>query len=449
MAGLIGFLVLCILVAGGGYLYLRYQLGRIGRLDIPGLGEAGEVMNVLLVGSDSRDRLTGDLADQAGKDQVSGKRSDTIMILHVDPKATKAAILSIPRDLYVPIAGTGGSDRINAAFSLGGAPALVQTVEDALDIPINHYVEVDFVGFAEIVDAVGGVDIYVPAPVRDEFSELDLPRAGCVRLDGRQGLAFVRSRNFETFESGKWQIDPTADLGRIQRQQDFMRRMMRKAVSSGLTNPVKLNRLVGIGVRQVTLDSRMSTSDIGKLARRFRSLDPETVDMITLPTRPVTRNGASVLLLQEEEAQRYIDRLNGIAPPDSGTITAQPADVRVRVLNGSGEDGVASEASTALQEAGFNIADRGDADTYNYTRTLIRHAPGQLPKAQLIQQFVQGATVVEEDRNLRTVDLTVILGSTYRGITAGGAPATTAAPTTGASKQAPATDAPAPTVPAC
>ena len=449
MAGLIGFLVLCILVTGGGYLYLRYQLGRIGRLDIPGLGEAGEVMNVLLVGSDSRDRLTGDMADQAGKDQVSGKRSDTIMILHVDPKATKAAILSIPRDLYVPIAGTGGPDRINAAFSLGGAPALVQTVEDALDIPINHYVEVDFVGFAEIVDAVGGVDIYVPAPVRDEFSELDLPRAGCVRLDGRQGLAFVRSRNFETFESGKWQIDPTADLGRIQRQQDFMRRMMRKAVSSGLTNPVKLNRLVGIGVRQVTLDSRMSTSDIGKLARRFRSLDPETVDMITLPTRPVTRNGASVLLLQEEEAQRYIDRLNGIAPPDPGTITAQPADVRVRVLNGSGEDGVASKASTALQQAGFNIADRGDADTYKYTRTLIRHAPGQLPKAQLIQQFVQGATVVEEDRNMRTVDLTVILGSTYRGITAGGAPATTAAPPTGASKQAPATDAPAPTVPAC
>ena len=450
MAGLIGFLVLCIVLAGGGYLYLRYQLGRIGRLDIPGLdGDAGNVMNVLLVGSDSRDRLTGDLADQAGKNEVSGKRSDTIMVLHVDPKATKAAILSIPRDLYVPIAGGKGSDRINAAFSQGGAPALIETVEAALDIPINHYVEVDFVGFKEIVDAVGGVDIYVPAPVRDEFSELDIPKAGCVRLDGRQGLAFVRSRNFETFESGRWQVDPTADLGRIQRQQDFMRRMMRKAVSSGLTNPVKLNRLVGIGVRQVTLDSEMSTSDIGKLARRFRSLDPETVDMITLPTRPVSRNGASVLVLQEEEAQRYIDRLNGKAPPEPGAVTAQPADVRVRVLNGSGADGVASDASAALQRAGFNIADRGDADTYNYTRTLIRHAPGQLPKAQLVQQFVQGSTVVEEDRNLRTVDLTLILGSSYRGITAGGAPATTAPPATGGSKQAPATDAPAPTVPPC
>jgi len=452
MAGLIGFLVLCILVTGGGYLYLRHQLGRIGRLDISGLADVDEVMNVLLVGSDSRDRLTGDLAEQAGKDEVSGKRSDTIMVLHVDPKATKAAILSIPRDLYVPIAGTSGPDRINAAFSRGGAQGLVQTVEAALNIPINHYVEVDFVGFREIVDAVGGVNIYVPTPVRDAFSELDLPQKGCVRLDGRQGLAFVRSRHFETFESGRWQVDPTGDLGRIQRQQDFMRRMMRKAVSSGLTNPVKLNRLVGIGVRQVTLDSGMSTSDIGRLARRFRSLDPETVDMITLPARPATRNGASVLLLEEDEAQRYIDRLNGKAPPDPGTISAQPADVRVRVLNGSGKDGVASEASVALQDAGFNIADRGDADTYDYNRTLIRHAPGQLPKAQLLQRFVQGTTVVEEDRNLRTVDVTLILGSTYRGITAGAppsGPASTAAPVGAAPKGSAGTEAPAPTVPPC
>lgn len=432
MGGIV-FLVLCILLTGAGYLYVRYQLGRIGRLDIPGLGEgAGGVMNVLLVGSDSRDRLTGDLAEQAGKDQVSGKRSDTIMILHVDPDQEKAAILSIPRDLYVPIPGTGGSDRINTAFSAGGAQGLVAAVEAALDIPINHYVEVDFVGFREIVDAVGGVDIYLPAPVRDESSGLDIPKDGCVRLDGDQGLAFVRSRNFETFESGRWQVDPSADLGRIQRQQDFMRRMMRKAVSSGLTNPVKLNRLINIGVRQVTLDSEMSTSDIGRLARRFRSLDPETVDMITLPTRPVTRNGASVLVVQQEEAQRYIDRLNGKAPPDPASLGVQPADVRVRILNGSGTDGVAGEASGMLQRAGFNVADRGDADRYDYTRTVIRHAPGQRAKAQLLEGIVQGTTVLEEDRNLRTVDVTLILGSGYRGINAGAAapagPATTAAP---------------------
>jgi polyisoprenyl-teichoic acid--peptidoglycan teichoic acid transferase len=454
MTGAIVLLVLAIVVTGSGYLYLRYQLGRIGRLEIPGLGDnTGGVMNVLLVGSDSRDRLTGDLAAQAGKDEVSGKRSDTIMVLHVDPKQTKAAILSIPRDLYVPIDGTGESDRINAAFSDAGAPGLVRTVESALDIPIHHYVEIDFVGFKEIVDAVGGVDVYFPAPVRDESSDLDIPKAGCIRLDGDQALAFVRARNFETFQraSGQWEPDPTADLGRIQRQQDFIRRMMRKAVSSGLTNPIKLNRLVGIGVNQVTLDTEMSTGDIGRLARRFRSLDPETVDMITLPTQPAMRGGASVLVLQEEEAQRYIDRLNGKAPPDLASLGVQPADVRVRVLNGSGADGVAREASTGLQDAGFNIADRGDADTYDYTRSVIRHAPGQRAKAQLLEGFVQGNTTIEEDRALRTVDLTLILGSSYRGIAAAApeapeAPGTTAAPLADAEQPAAPKEDP---VPAC
>src|SRR5205085_6643240 len=138
----IGFLTLCVILAAGGYIYVRHQLGRINRLVIPGLDEEGDVMNVLLVGSDSRDRVTGDLADTTGKDQVSGQRSDTIMVLHVDPHHEKAAIFSIPRDLYVPIAGTDYSDRVNTSFAVGGAAGLIATIEDALGFPINHYVEV-------------------------------------------------------------------------------------------------------------------------------------------------------------------------------------------------------------------------------------------------------------------------------------------------------------------
>ncbi|HEX7276069.1 MAG TPA: LCP family protein, partial [Acidimicrobiales bacterium] len=117
----IAFLTLCVLCAGAGYAYVRHQLGKINRLAIPGLDEEGPVMNVLLVGSDSRDRVTGELAEQTGKDEVSGQRSDTIMVLHVDPHQKKAAIFSIPRDLYVPIAGTDYSDRVNTSFATGGA----------------------------------------------------------------------------------------------------------------------------------------------------------------------------------------------------------------------------------------------------------------------------------------------------------------------------------------
>lgn len=413
----IGFLTVCVVLAAAGYVYVRHQLGKINRLAIPGLDDEGDVMNVLLVGSDSRDRVTGELAEQTGKDEVSGQRSDTIMVLHVDPRQRKAAIFSIPRDLYVPISGTDYSDRVNTSFALGGAAGLIATVEEALGFPINHYVEIDFVGFRDILNAVGGVKMYFPSPVRDEVSGLFIDDPGCVRLDGDAGLAFVRSRNYETYESGSWQIDPTADLGRIQRQQDFIRRMLRKAVSSGLSNPLTLNRLIGIGVRDVTLDDQMSTADIVRLARRFRSLDADTVDMLTFPTEPADVGGASVLLLQEEEAQPYIDRLNGLAPPDDATAgSARPSDIRVRVLNGYGADGVATQASVDLTSAGFNVADRGDADSYNYTVTVIRHAPGAEAKAEVLNQYVDGGAVIEEDSSLRTVDLTLVLGSDYTGI---------------------------------
>ncbi len=431
LKGSIAFLTLCVILAAGGYIYVRHQLARINRLVIPGLDDEGAVMNVLLVGSDSRDRVTGDLAETTGKDQVSGSRSDTIMVLHVDPHQKKAAIFSIPRDLYVPIAGTDYSDRVNTSFSVGGAAGLIATVEEALGFPINHYVEIDFVGFRDIVNAVNGVKVYFPSPVRDEVSGLFIDDPGCIELDGDAGLAFVRSRNYETYESGEWQTDPTADLGRIQRQQDFIRRMLRKAVSSGLSNPLTLNRLIGIGVRDVTLDAEMSTGDIVRLARRFKSLDANTVDMLTFPTEPADIGGASVLLLKDEEAQPYIDRLNGLAPPDeSDAGSVRPSDIRVRVLNGYGADGVATEAAVGLTEAGYNVADRGDADSYNYTTTVIRYAPGAASKADLLNTYVDGGAVIEQDSSLRTVDLTLVLGSDYTGLVSPSATDSTVPPTT-------------------
>ena len=159
------------------------------------------------------------------------------MVLHIDPRQEQAAILSIPRDVVVPIAGTDVVDRVNAAFSLGGAEGLIATVQQSLGITINHYVEVDFVGFKDIVDAVGGVEIYLPRWARDFTSGLDLPKIGCVSVNGTQGLAFVRSRHYEELVDGKWVTDPSGDFGRINRQQDFIRRMLKKALSAGITNP--------------------------------------------------------------------------------------------------------------------------------------------------------------------------------------------------------------------
>jgi LCP family protein required for cell wall assembly len=433
------FLAVVLLLAGSGYVYLRWRLGQINRLKVANLAEdRGSVMNVLLVGSDSRARLTGDLADQAGKNLVSGQRSDTIMILHVDSRVKRAALLSIPRDLYVRIAGTNRSDRINSSFAAGGAQDLVQTIRDNLGIQVNHYLEVDFVGFRDIVNTVGGVNVYVPAPARDSLSGLDVKAPGCIRFDGDQALAWVRSRHYEYYESGRWRSDPTSDLGRIQRQQDFIRRMMKKAVSSGIGNPLTLNHLIGIGVKDVTIDSGMSTTDLVRVARRFRSLDPDTVDMLTLPTTAANVGGADVLKLKREEAQGTIDRLNGVTPP--GPAEVRPGDIRVRVLNGSGAEGAAAKASADLEGVGFTVADRGDADAYGYSTTVVRFATGRRDKAELLQRYLRAGATLREDATLRTVDVTLTVGADYTGVRDRPAPPPAAAPTT----RPPPTSAPPP-----
>ena len=308
---------------GSGYVYLQYRIGQIPRVDVPSLvgDDPNGVMNVLLVGSDSRAGLEGAAALQAGT--ISGQRSDTIMVLHIDQKQEQAAILSIPRDLYVPIAGEDYSDRVNAAFAIGGPQGLSATIQEALGITINHYVEVDFVGFKDIVDAVGGVELYLPFWARDFTSGLDLPYIGCVNVNGTQGLAWVRSREFEYLVEGVWIPDPRADLGRIERQQDFIRRMLKRALSSGITNPIQLNRLIGIGVRDVTLDETLSTKDITTLARRFNNLDPDSVALLTLPTAPADIDGKSVLELREEEAKPYLDRINGLTGPGTQARTGR------------------------------------------------------------------------------------------------------------------------------
>ncbi len=251
------FTAFCTFFVGLGYVYVQRKLDQITRLELPALADdSGPVMNVLLVGSDSRANLAASDAKGFGQDVVTGQRSDTIMLLHVDPGEQRAAIVSVPRDLYVPIANTNRSDRVNAAFALGGPDQLVATVQRTLGITIHHYVQVDFSGFKDIVDTVGGVTMYVPYPVRDSGSGLDLGRAGCWELDGNKGLSWVRSRNMEFLINGTWQADGRGDLGRIERQQDFIRRMMKKALSAGISNPLQLNRLIGVGVRDVTFDTR-------------------------------------------------------------------------------------------------------------------------------------------------------------------------------------------------
>ena len=454
LIGLNVFVAFCLVFTGATYAYLKWQYGKVDKIALCdvlrncGDDDPGQPMNVLLVGSDSRREISPEEAEQFGTETlVGGERSDTIIILHIDPRAEKAALLSIPRDLSVPISGSGTTPRrINSAFEKG-PDILITTIRDQLGIQIDHYAQVDFNGFRGIVNAIGGVTMYFDSPVRDTVTGLNVAKPGCVKMDGNVALSFVRSRNFEIFESGKWRKDPTADLGRIQRQQSFIRHVLGKASKVG-RNPIKLNKIINSAVPNVKIDKAFSTKDILRLAGRFRSLEPEVVEMLQLPTYGVRERGAAVLKLKQPDAGAVLDRLAGKTEPEQGPPPkVSPGSVRVRVLNGTGADGQGSAAAQALQAANFGIAGIGNASSLKNPQSVIQYGTGQLEKAKLLQAYVDGKSTLTEITTLRGGDLVLITGGGYNGIRE--APDATPTTTTTAKPSAATTAPAAPSEPQC
>ncbi|MEZ5140348.1 MAG: LCP family protein [Acidimicrobiales bacterium] len=282
---LISFNVCCILAAlvGAGTLaYAKRKVGDIGRYEISSLAtlddtELGDQpRNFLIVGTDSDDGLALDDPARSGRDrEVGGVRSDSIMVVRLDPKTTEAKILSFPRDLWVDIPGSS-PNRINSPLQFGGPDLLIQTIKTNFDIDINHYVEVNWAGFQELVRILGGVPIYFDRPVRDTNSGLNVDGTGCYNLDANGALAYVRARHLRYYdeERGRWVADPTSDLGRISRQQDFIKRVLRRAINQGARNPAKLARFVDVGIDNVTLDQNTTPATWWRWARRSGTSTP-------------------------------------------------------------------------------------------------------------------------------------------------------------------------------
>ncbi len=248
--------------------------------------------NTLIVGTDSRNRISASDPNASAflGEAVTGVRTDTIMVLHAERSAT--SLVSIPRDLWVTDPNTRQKTRINATYS-DGAPNLIRAVT-ALGIPVDQYMEIDFVGFGAIVDAIGGITVEFPAPARDNHSGLSIPRAGRTHLDGTMALAYVRSRYYEQQIGGIWKVDGTADLGRTERQRAFLSSLLR-AVST-TRSPIALARLPAAVRDGLCLDSRMGAVDLVQIAR---SVDGGKLSTDLLPTTPrVTSGGADVLELQ-------------------------------------------------------------------------------------------------------------------------------------------------------
>jgi polyisoprenyl-teichoic acid--peptidoglycan teichoic acid transferase len=417
-----------VLATGLGYLYVKLRLGEINSINIPGLTPANSgPTNILVVGSDSRSNLNDPNATQhfGTGSAVAGQRSDVTIVLHIDPGSKQASILSIPRDLYVPIAGTNRSDRINSSFG-NGPQQLIQTIQADLGIPIHHFVSMNFDGFQGLVNAVGGIDVNFPDPAKDAFSGLNITKTGCQHLDGAAALSLARSRDYQYFANGSWRGDGEGDLGRIRRQHTFIRILMAKAISAGIHNPITANSLISSAVHDVTIDDKLSTNDILGLVMRFRSLSPNSLVTYTLPTTPTVIGGADVLRLQQPLGTQTVNLFLGKgqpAPSAPAPPPLAPSSVKVQVLNGSGTAAQASRAANELKAAGFVVAGTGNAAGTRSATSEVLYAPGKQQAAQLLQGRVGGGASIQQDPALQGADVALVTGTSFSGITPAAAPA--------------------------
>jgi LCP family protein required for cell wall assembly len=367
--------------------------------------------NFLLVGSDTREGLSKQELSRVGTQQVSGQRTDTIILVHVSPRNKKAVMVSIPRDLKVDIPGHG-TDKINAAYAFGGPALLVKTIEQNLGVPVNHYAEVDFAGFLKVVDAVGGVRLCNQTGHRldDSFANLHMA-PGCHEMNGVQALAFVRARHIDS------------DFGRIGRQQQFLRAVMDKVSSAGnLINLPKLVKIANIVSDHMKTDDTLRTSQAISLVRRIGRLDGNSVDMRLYPSAP---NGPSFVTALPEAPilmkaiAHDAPELPPVGLPAGKGVTLE--DLRLAVLNGSGVQGAAAHAADGLRAYGLRIVQTGNSGTPTGTLSTLSYPPPMAQQAKLLSALLGSQVKLEQSNGTSTGGattgqgvLTLTIGSSFK-----------------------------------
>jgi len=310
-------------------------------------------MNYLLVGSDTREGLSktelkalrvGSVATAAGK------RSDTMLLVHISKARDKAVMISIPRDTFALIpehTSKSGKlipaaySKINSSFNWGGAPLLIQTIEEMTELKIDHYIEINFAGFARIVDSIGGVEVCTKKDINDPKSHLIL-EAGVHTLNGIESLKYVRTREF----------DGLGDLGRMQRQQAFMSAVLRKATSAGvLLNPITMASFINSSLSAVTTDSELKNSDLIALAKQIKSLSTSSVRTLTVPLSNLNyySNGVTSAVLWDpvlapqlwtrlREDQAVVDEV--VASPSPSSTKSPSVEIIDKFKTRTAEDNV-------------------------------------------------------------------------------------------------------------
>ncbi|MEV4092758.1 LCP family protein [Streptosporangium saharense] len=434
LAGALSFLVL----GGSGttWAFTNYVGSQIKSVDagVPGSQSTG-AMNILVVGVDKRDNLSRKQQNQLKLGRESGQRTDTMMVLHLSEDHTRVTVVSLPRDTWTTIPGQG-SHKINAAYQLGGPKLAVRTVQNATGLTVNHYVEVNVLGFIQVVDSLGGVDVCTPVAIDDPKTGLKLD-AGNYSLDGTKALSYARTR-----------ATARSDLDRIDRQQQVISALLQRALSGGtLANPVKLSAFVNSALGTLSVDDALRKDLLG-LADQLKNVSTDDVSFATVPLANVdykTPTGESAVLWDKEAAAELFRRIAADDPltkpakptaspsatpsaspsanssatpsakPSATPLTVPPSRIAVRVLNGTLIRGLGARTRNDLLKAGFLVPQpAGDTRERDHDKTLVRYGPGREDSARTLAAALPGAELREvEDLGDR---IEVVVGQRYPGV---------------------------------
>jgi LCP family protein required for cell wall assembly len=428
------FVVLSTVLVGIGLVSSWYLNRAIHHVNVSGLtrGSRG-IENILLVGSTDRCSLKHqNVAFGLCSQGVTGINSDVVMILHLDPAARAAAVLSIPRDTFVPNARSTGGYKIDAAL-YEGPSQLVRAIEEDFAIPINHYVELNFDGFQAVVDAIGGIKMYFPEPVHDDLSGLDVRTPGCQALNGFTALEVARARHLRyrppsvhTNDPESWPQDPQSDLSRIRRNHEFLRVVAARLAQRDLANPLTDHTLLNAIAPQMTVDSGFTVADMVNLLLAFHHLDPNQVPQLTLPVTVDTNTSfiykgtdyGNVALPVEPDDQRVIDQFLSYAYPGD-TMHAKPlprpADVAVAVQNGSGRTDQAAMTVAALSRIGFRATAAADATpSGTVSETVVAYNDlANRAAAEAVARALDGIVILAHEPTTTGAPVTVITGTDF------------------------------------
>jgi polyisoprenyl-teichoic acid--peptidoglycan teichoic acid transferase len=342
--------------------------------------------NWLITGSDARTKdncnITNPQYAGAFEGDQGAPKSDTIMVLRIDPDSNFAAILSFPRDLRLKVAGHPA--RINTAFKPFDPTQLIKTIQDNFKIPINHYANIGFCGFKDLIDVVGGVKIPFDRYARDKNTGLDVA-PGCFTFNGEAGLAYARSRHLEYSVDGRrWIEDGASDWSRVRRQQDLIKRVAQKVSDQGIaTNIRKLNSFVNAGLQAVQVQNGVSVDHLLKLARRMRAMDPSTIRTFTVEGENVKIRGFDyVKLLDTDNNRKVYEIFRG---------NALPADAKTaEELEGAATSTTAAPSDSGAPETTAPTRVTGASSTPGATTTTGPLATVQVAEtnAQQVNSFV-------------------------------------------------------------